>query len=237
VRVRATASWRSRRRSSQPSRLGESNLLVDMPFVMDRSDAGKLGYQKSIAHIQAFVVRQKTEARERHSGKTCLCCGVPIPYERRRNKFCSRSCSAAHSNRGCSRHPPRPTPLCLCAKPAKPGDTYCSVACAARGRSNRLQKTWLEGLHPGGSWRGVSDFVRRWLIESFGERCSLCGWAEVHPATGRVPLQVDHIDGNPMNHQPRNLRLICPNCHALTPTFGGLNRGKGRTARYKKLPS
>jgi hypothetical protein len=51
---------------------------------------------------------------------------------------------------------------------------------------------------------------------------------ERYPTTGKVPLEVDHIDGNWNNHRPEYVRLLCPNCHALTPTFKGLNRGNGR---------
>ena len=37
-------------------------------------------------------------------------------------------------------------------------------------------------------------------------------------------LQVDHIDGNPDNNKGNNLRLLCPNCHSLTPTYKGGNK-------------
>jgi 5-methylcytosine-specific restriction endonuclease McrA len=70
------------------------------------------------------------------------------------------------------------------------------------------------------------------LAETFGEKCSDCGWSKVHPKTGKVPVQVDHIDGNPSNHSPQNLRLLCPNCHSLTSTYGALNKGNGRKERY-----
>lgn len=39
-----------------------------------------------------------------------------------------------------------------------------------------------------------------------------------------IPLELDHIDGNPLNNTLLNLRLLCPNCHALTPTYRGKNR-------------
>ena len=43
-----------------------------------------------------------------------------------------------------------------------------------------------------------------------------------------MPLEIDHVNGNYADNSPANLRLLCPNCHALTPTFKGLNRGNGR---------
>lgn len=37
----------------------------------------------------------------------------------------------------------------------------------------------------------------------------------------RLVLQLDHIDGQNNNNELDNLRLICPNCHSQTATFGG----------------
>ena len=39
-----------------------------------------------------------------------------------------------------------------------------------------------------------------------------------------IPLELDHIDGNNKNNRLENLRLLCPNCHALTPTYRSKNR-------------
>ena len=43
---------------------------------------------------------------------------------------------------------------------------------------------------------------------------------------------VDHIDGNSDNNSEENLRLICPNCHSLTSTYRGANRGHGRNITW-----
>jgi len=67
--------------------------------------------------------------------------------------------------------------------------------------------------------------VRRHIIEAVGEKCQRCGWNERNPFTGRVPIEIEHIDGNWQNNAPDNIGVLCPNCHALTATFRGANRG------------
>ena len=53
--------------------------------------------------------------------------------------------------------------------------------------------------------------------------CELCGWAEVAP-DGRIPVELDHINGDRNDNRLANLRILCPNCHSLQPTHRGLNQ-------------
>lgn len=48
----------------------------------------------------------------------------------------------------------------------------------------------------------------------------------MNPYTGTIPLEVEHIDGDAENNSEDNLTLLCPNCHSLTKTYRGANRGK-----------
>lgn len=111
---------------------------------------------------------------------------------------------------------------------------YCSFRCQQDFKYLEYIERWLSGLETGNQSSNpgvISTRVKRWLRETRGDACEKCGWNEVNPVHGKVPVQAEHKDGNAYNTVPENLELLCPNCHSLTPTFGALNRGKGRKNR------
>lgn len=116
-----------------------------------------------------------------------------------------------------------------CGDLIKSGATkFCSWKC----QHDFYRKLRAKDLESGSYFAmQTTKFLRKYLVQRLGDRCSRCGWAERYPVTQRVSIEVEHIDGNWRNYRLDNLTLLCPNCHSLTPTFRGLNRGRGRAHR------
>ena len=150
------------------------------------------------------------------------------PSNLKRRKFCSRSCSATFNNRGVRRHG-KPRGNCKQCGKEKPRrqQAFCSIECATTFRTGRKIKDWLSGKHKGytGKTMSLSKFVKHYLYETRGTACSICSWDERHPIDGSILTEIDHINGDASDTRPENLRILCPNCHSMTPTFRGRNRG------------
>lgn len=56
--------------------------------------------------------------------------------------------------------------------------------------------------------------------------CELCGWNKMS-IDGRIPLELDHINGNHSDNRLKNLRILCPNCHSLQMAHRGRNKKIG----------
>ncbi len=87
-----------------------------------------------------------------------------------------------------------------------------------------IEKRTLKEILVNGSNFQSFKLKRRLFAAQLKEiRCELCGWAEKSD-DGRVPLELDHINGNRMDNRLENLRVLCPNCHSLQPTHRGKNK-------------
>lgn len=66
--------------------------------------------------------------------------------------------------------------------------------------------------------------LRKKLVEGemLKDECSKCGLKPIWNGESLV-LQLEHIDGDSINNEVKNLTLLCPNCHSQTLTYAGRN--------------
>lgn len=158
------------------------------------------------------------------------------PSVTRKRQFCNNSCSAKYNNP----LKERKVNYCLnCNNEIAPSRKYCSTKCQHEYEKKEWEKKWFAGEVSGNVnpvWIDVSGHVRTYLFDKYDSKCAQCGWGEINPYTGTIPLEVEHIDGNPYNTVPDNVTLLCPNCHSLTKTYKGANKGNGRGRTWAPKP-
>ena len=202
-----------------------------------------------MAYKAGAVSKAKKEENKRlydQNPTRCLACGEPLPYERRKCKFCNNSCAAKYNN---TKRNDFSNSLEIkycknCGKPLvkKCHETYqrfiernyCDNTCRYEHAQNDFISKWKAGEISGtNSDNEIHDRIRTYMLEKANYKCTRCGWSEVNPATGKVPVQIHHKDGDCTNNKEDNLEVLCPNCHSLTPTYGAINKGSGRFKRLK----
>ena len=107
--------------------------------------------------------------------------------------------------------------------------TFCSTKCQNEKQYTNFIEKWKKGEVQG--MRGktsTSSHIRRYLFEKYNNSCSECSWSKTNIHTNKIPLELEHIDGDYTNNKEVNLKLLCPNCHSLTPTWKGANKKQGR---------
>lgn len=157
--------------------------------------------------------------------KYCINCDKEITTKYG-TKFCGHSCSAIYSNK--KRKKIRYCVNCdveLGSKQKK----YCSIICGCDHR----KKIIFEKIESGDNTLNPNNY-KNYLIHKHGKKCMDCGWCEINKYSNKIPIELEHIDGDSGNNSLENLKLLCPNCHSLTPTYKALNIGNGRHSRRKR---
>ena len=73
----------------------------------------------------------------------------------------------------------------------------------------------FEGLSKSGA-------IKKRLIKETEHRCQEC---QNTTWNGKlITLELEHVDGNNLNNERSNLKLLCPNCHSQTSTWRNRKR-------------
>lgn len=147
--------------------------------------------------------------------KLCLQCGN---LHLKSGTFCCRSC--ASKNRG-----PRSLTtkkkisegLKKNAKERSPKQLKAARAAGIKAAAAWKQQSLHRMLTAAVETLSREALRQRLLIEQKGV-CKNCANPPIWMGKS-ITLEIDHIDGNRQNKKRENLRLLCPNCHAQTPTF------------------
>lgn len=213
---------------------------IEKDFNLGKNAAGRLYNKRGINYKlvkEEWLKQQRTDYES--NPKLCKQCGKPIPYEKKDNVFCSQSCSAIYTNTERGSKTRKHNRFCInCGKELVDDQVYnryCCHACQHEYQYKQYIDRWKKGEETGVTGKyDISEYIRRYLFDKYNSSCQLCGWNKINPKSGKVPLQIHHIDGNCLNNKEENLQLLCPNCHSLTDTFGNLNQKSSRIYRKQK---
>jgi len=142
--------------------------------------------------------------------KQCPKCGEK---HNKGGTFCSRTCA---NSRVFSEESKAKKSLALKGKPSTR-----VIADLDKWKEN-IKQAWLNKYNATPFEDLGIENKRRRVFEEQNYCCNRCGVSEWQGF--KIPLELEHKDGNNQNNKRTNLEGLCPNCHSITDTWRGRNK-------------
>ena len=103
--------------------------------------------------------------------------------------------------------------------------TKLDIQKQAEAREIRIEKTrpiedYLTNKVPMQSDKLKVRLLNEGILKNECHICENKSWQDK-----KIPLELDHINGDHGDNRLKNLRLVCPNCHAQTSTYRVKKKG------------
>ena len=131
--------------------------------------------------------------------------------------YCSRSCA---NSRVWSKETNESRSSKLVGKSVANGNRQ-GPADLDKWRAN-IKQAWLDKYNATPFAELGMENRRRRVFEEQNYCCNKCGISEWQGF--KIPLELEHKDGNTTNNSRENLEGLCPNCHSITDTWRGRNK-------------
>ena len=190
--------------------------------MLDDNSGSKKGYANARYYMEKKAQEIKEESIKRYleENKHCLTCGIRISYEGRKNKFCSRSCSAKLNN---NRYPKRTSTkilICKCGSKKDPKAETCQKCFSYDRHLGQLERTKADATSKGASrtkFAQIRDIAHKVLhLEKREKACKVCKFDVIVEVCHikSIASFPDHTLVKEIN-SPDNLVYLCPNHHAM----------------------
>lgn len=98
---------------------------------------------------------------------------------------------------------------------------FCSTGCSIEYKNKIRIEEWK---YKNKNVKDLKGVLRIFILKEKNNKCEACGFEGYNKKTGNSILQLHHKDANHENNTYKNIKVLCPNCHAMTETFGALNK-------------